>query len=214
MAHYLDLATWPRRQLYDFFINYTQPYFNVCVRLEVTNLIALARERKIKFSLAIHYFGLRLANELEPFRYRLRGGGVFVYDVIDGGTTVLLPNETFAYAYFGYKRDFQQFIEEMGSAVDEIRNGTGELKPTKRDDVIYHTTLPWITFTSFAHARTPGRGESIPRFVFGKYVEEQGRLLMPFSVEVHHALMDGIDVGRYLNNFEQALANPSSFIGD
>jgi len=102
----------------------------------------------------------------------------------------------------------------MGSAVDEIRNGTGELKPTKRDDVIYHTTLPWITFTSFAHARTPGRGESIPRFVFGKYVEEQGRLLMPFSVEVHHALMDGIDVGRYLNNFEQALANPSSFIGD
>jgi len=214
MAHYLDLATWPRRQLYDFFINYTQPYFNVCVRLEVTNLIALARERKIKFSLAIHYFGLRLANELEPFRYRLRDGGVFVYDVIDGGTTVLLPNETFAYAYFGYKRDFQQFIEEMGSAVDEIRNGTGELKPTKRDDVIYHTTLPWITFTSFAHARTPGRGESIPRFVFGKYVEEQGRLLMPFSVEVHHALMDGIDVGRYLNNFEQALANPSSFIGD
>ena len=136
MAHYLDLATWPRRQLYDFFINYTQPYFNVCVRLEVTNLIALARERKIKFSLAIHYFGLRLANELEPFRYRLRDGGVFVYDVIDGGTTVLLPNETFAYAYFGYKRDFQQFIEEMGSAVDEIRNGTGELKPTKRDDVI------------------------------------------------------------------------------
>jgi len=110
MAHYLDLATWPRRQLYDFFINYAQPYFNVCVRLDVTNLIALARERKIKFSLAIHYFGLRLANELEPFRYRLKEGGVFVYDVIDGGTTVLLPNETFAYAYFGYKRDFQQFI--------------------------------------------------------------------------------------------------------
>jgi len=212
MAHYLDLSTWPRRQLYDFFINYTQPYFNVCVRLDVTNLIALTRERKIKFSLAIHYFGLRIANELEPFRYRLKEGGVFVYDVIDGGTTVLLPNETFAYAYFAYTRDFQKFIEEMGSAVDEIRNGTGELKPTQRDDVIYHTTLPWIAFTSFSHARTPGRGESIPRFVFGKFVEEHGRLLMPFSVEVHHALMDGIDVGRYLNNFEQALANPTSFI--
>jgi chloramphenicol O-acetyltransferase type A len=214
MAHYLDLATWPRRQLYDFFIDYTQPYFNVCVRLDVTNLVALVRDRKIKFSLAIHYFGLRIANELEPFRYRLKDGGVFVYDVIDGGTTVLLPNETFAYAYFGYTRDFQQFIEEMGSAVDQIRNGTGELKPTKRDDVIYHTTLPWIAFTSFSHARTTGRGESIPRFVFGKFVEEHGRLMMPFSVEVHHALMDGIDVGRYLNNFEQALANPSLFIGD
>jgi chloramphenicol O-acetyltransferase type A len=48
--------------------------------------------------------------------------------------------------------------------------------------------------------------------VFGKFVEEQGRLMMPFSVEVHHALMDGIDVGRYLNNFEQALADPAAFI--
>jgi chloramphenicol O-acetyltransferase type A len=212
MAKYLDLATWKRRQLYEFFIDYAQPHFNVCTRLDVTNLRTIVRQRKIKFSLAIHYFGLRIANELEPFRYRLKDGGVFVYDVIDGGTTVLLPNETFSYAYFGYKRDFQQFIEEMSNAVDQVRNGTGELKPTMRDDVIYHTTLPWISFTSFSHARTPGRGMSIPRFVFGKFVEEQGRLMMPFSVEVHHALMDGIDVGRYLNNFEQALADPAAFI--
>ena len=212
MAQYLDLTTWKRRQLYEFFIDYAQPYFNVCTLLDVTNLKALVRERNTKFSLAIHYFGLRIANELEPFRYRLKDGGVFVYDVIDGGTTVLLPNETFSYAYFGYKRDFQQFIDEMGSAVEQVRNGTGELKPTMRDDVIYHTTLPWISFTSFSHARTPGRGESIPRFVFGKFVEEHGRLMMPFSVEVHHALMDGIDVGRYLNNFEQALASPELFI--
>ncbi|HEY9500333.1 MAG TPA: CatA-like O-acetyltransferase [Pyrinomonadaceae bacterium] len=212
MAHFLELATWPRRQLYDFFIDYSQPYFNVCARLDVTKLLALVRQRKIKFSVAIHYFGLRIANEIEPFRYRLKDGGVFVYDVIDGGTTVLLPNDTFSYAYFGYHRDFQRFTDEMGEAVDQVRNGTGELKPTMRDDVIYHTTLPWISFTSFSHARTSGRGESIPRFVFGKFVEEQGRLMMPFSVEVHHALMDGIDVGRYLNNFEQALSDPEAFI--
>jgi chloramphenicol O-acetyltransferase type A len=100
----------------------------------------------------------------------------------------------------------------MGKAIDELRNSSDPLRPTMRDDVIYHTTLPWISFTSFAHARTPGRGDSVPRFVFGKFTKENERVIMPFSVEVHHALMDGLHVGRYLTRLEEALADPESFI--
>jgi chloramphenicol O-acetyltransferase type A len=213
MAKYLDLENWHRRELFDFFIGYTNPYFNVCTKLDVTELLALVRDRpEIRVSSAIHYFGLRVANEVEPFRYRLQDGKVIIYDVINGGTTVLLPNESFAYAYFDYDVDFERFVAGMNKSVDEIRTGSGRLKPTMRDDVIYHTTLPWISFTSFAHARTPGRGDSIPRFVFGKFTKENERVMMPFSVEVHHALMDGIHVGRFLTLLEEALAEPLNFV--
>jgi len=213
MADYLDLENWSRRELFDFFINYDSPYFNVCVSVDVTKLLQLTRDRAIKFSLAIHYFALRIANENEAFRYRLKEKRIFVYDVINGGTTVLLPNESFAYAYFDYHRDFEQFVTGMEKAVEEVRTGTGPLKPTMRDDVIYHTTLPWMSFTSFMHARTKGRGDSIPRIVFGKFSDEGGRMMMPISVEVHHALMDGLHVGRYLDSLERALANPEAFVG-
>jgi len=37
---------------------------------------------------------------------------------------VLLPNESFAYAYFDYERDFKAFITGMGKAIDDIRTGT------------------------------------------------------------------------------------------
>lgn len=208
---YLDVANWSRRELFEFFIGYTNPYFNVCARVDVAKLVAFVRDRSLRISLALHYFALRAANEIEPFRYRLKDEKVAVYDVVNGGTTVLLPNESFAYAYFDYQVDFERFVSEMGRAVDEIRTGNGPLKPTMRDDVIYHTTLPWISFTSFAHARTPGRGDSIPRIVFGKFAQEGERLMMPISVEVHHALMDGIHVGRYLARLEEGLANPEAF---
>jgi chloramphenicol O-acetyltransferase type A len=212
MSHYLDVENWSRRELFDFFIGYTNPYFNVCCEIDITGLKEFVTQRKIKISLALHYFALRVANETEPFRYRLKDGRVIVYDVVDGGTTVLLPNESFAYAYFEYQPDFENFIRDMGTAVEEIRSGTGKLQPTMRDDVIYHTSLPWISFTSFAHARTPGRGDSIPRIVFGKFRNENGRWMMPFSVEVHHALMDGLHVGRYLNRLQDALADPLTVI--
>jgi chloramphenicol O-acetyltransferase type A len=213
MDHYLDLANWSRRELFEFFIGYTNPYFNVCTSVDVTKLLALVNDRpEVKISLAIHYFALRVANEIEPFRYRLKEGKVFVYDVINGGTTVLLPNESFTYAYFDYQRDFEKFVTDMGKAMDEVQTGGGALRPTMRDDVIYHTTLPWISFTSFSHARTGGRGESIPRFVFGKISKENERMMMPISVEVHHALMDGLHVGRYLTRLAEALAAPETFI--
>ena len=213
MPKYLDIETWHRRELFHFFIDYKNPYFNVCTKLDVTELLAMVRDRaNAKVSSAIHYFGLRAANETEPFRYRLQEGKIIVYDVINGGTTVLLPNESFAYAYFDFDLDFEKFVTGMNKAVDEIRNDDGPLKPTMRDDVIYHTTLPWISFTSFAHARTPGRGDSIPRFVFGKFSKEGERVMMPFSVEVHHALMDGLHVGRFLARFEEALAAPEKFV--
>ena len=213
MGDYLDLQNWTRRELFEFFIDYANPYFNVCTRVDVTELVAFVRGRPdLKISLALHYFALRVANEIEPFRYRLKDRRIFIYDVINGGTTVLLPNESFAYAYFDYQVDFEKFVTNMGKAVDELRNGSGALKPTMRDDVIYHTTVPWISFTSFAHARTPGRGESIPRIVFGKFSEENGRLMLPISVEVHHALMDGLHVGRFLTRLEEALAEPEVFV--
>jgi chloramphenicol O-acetyltransferase type A len=107
MAHFIDLENWSRRELFQFFIGYANPYFNVCTRVDVTKLLALTRSKPdLKISLAVHYFALRIANEIEPFRYRLKDGGVFVYDVINGGTTVLLPNDSFAYAYFNYEHDF------------------------------------------------------------------------------------------------------------
>lgn len=213
MSKYLDLKTWHRRELFEFFIDYANPYFNVCVNLDVTGLLAFVRDRPgLRTSVAIHYFALRAANETEPFRYRLKDRNVIVYDVINGGTTVLLPNESFAYAYFDYHLDFDKFVAGMNKALDELLNSDGKLKPTMRDDVIFNTTLPWISFTSFSHARTPGRGESVPRFVFGKFTKENERIMMPFSVEVHHALVDGLHVGRYLERFEKFLADPQAFL--
>jgi len=211
MSHRLDLATWHRRELFEFFRGYANPYFNVCARLDVTRLMELLRDRPgVSVSLAYHYFALRAANEIEPFRYRLKDDEVMVHDVINGGTTVLLPNETFTYAYFDYFEDFEKFLFEAGEAIKKVR-ANGALKPTMRYDLIYFTTLPWVSFTSFAHARTPGRGESIPRIAFGKFFNDSGHTLLPISVEVHHALMDGLHVGRFITRMEEALAKPEDY---
>jgi len=210
MAEYLDVNNWARRDQFEFFRGFDKPYFNVCVRLDVTELVALLREiPRSNVSLAYHYLALRIANEVEPFRYRLRDGKVLVHDVIHGATTVLLSNESFAFAYFDYTEDYRKFTSDAQRVITEVKR-EGIFKDSPSDDLIHFTTLPWVSFTSFSHARNWGQEDSVPKITFGKFTKEGKRVLMPFSVEVHHALMDGLHVGRYLTRLEAALADPEA----
>ena len=51
-----------------------------------------------------------------------------------------------------------------------------------------------------------------PRIAFGRFVKENDRTLLPFSVEVHHALMDGLHVGRYVNRLQEVLSDPEKYL--
>lgn len=210
MPTYLDLESWPRREQFHFFKEYDNPFFNVCVQLDVTALRQLSREQA-PFFLTYHYLALKAANETEPFRYRLRGDRVLVHDTIHIGTTILLDDgERFGFCYFDWDDDFSRFAAQGKAALNALRSGDGRLEPRKdRDDLIHGSVLPWISFTSFAHARKKDSGDSVPKIVFGKVFQDR----MPVSVEVHHALMDGVHAGRFLERLQGLFADPAAALG-
>ena len=226
MRH-LDLATWPRRAAFEYFRGFDKPYFNVCVRLDVAPLkAALAARARARpgsassFSLACHYITLKLAHapEHEGFRLRLAGGRVRVLDRMDAGATVLRADESFSFAYLPAADDFDSFCGTARAAIDAALGPAAAFDPRVAESaVIHYTTLPWLHFTSFSHARQWGREDSVPKIAFGRVDAERGihgpaRQWMPFSLEVHHALVDGLHVGRYVQALEAALAAPAAWL--
>lgn len=212
MPFFLDLESWGRREHFYFFRGYDNPYFNLCCEVDITALRELGRRRSdVSTTLALFYTSLRAANAVEPFRYRIRDQRVFVHDVIHGGSTVMRDNETFGFSYFSFQEDFAAFAEEGRREVDRVK-GTTSLDPrSDNDDLIHYSVIPWVSFTSFAHARRWNTDETVPKLVFGKFFERDGRWKLPISVEVHHALMDGLHVGRFLDAFQALLDDPQSW---
>lgn len=215
MSRYLDIETWKRRQHFEFFKDYHNPFFNVCASVDATPLLELTRAaRGVSFSVAYHFFSIKAANEVEPFRYRLRGERVLVHERVHAGTTLLLPDENFTFVYFDYTEDFQLFHARAEASIESARAGGVRLhERAEQDDLIYHSVIPWATFTSISHARRGGRHESVPKIAFGRYRSEGGRVMMPVSVEVNHALMDGLHVGRYFERLESYFADPRPVLG-
>jgi len=210
----LDTTTWARRDAFDYFRGFDKPFFNVCVRLDVARLKAVLAPQGGGLSLACYFIALRLANQQEPFRLRIVAGQVHVHDVVHGSTTVLrADDDSFGFADLAYSDDFARFAARARAAIEGARTARAAFEP-KPDDAarVHFTTLPWLHFTSFSHARNWGREDSVPKLAFGRAEPDGEHLWMPMSVEVHHALMDGLHVGRFVQAFEAALRTPDDWI--
>ncbi len=213
MPHYLPIESWPRRDHFFFFKEYEHPFFNICADVHVARLRRYLEETGGSFFLATLFLSLKAINELEPFRYRLRNDRVLVHDVIHGGSTVLNQDDTFSFFYFDYYPKYSLFHAEAEKKLAYFKSGEKCMNPRdQEDDLIHYSVLPWVSFTSFAHARKHNNQDSVPKVVFGKYRKEGGKVKMPVSVEVHHALMDGLHVGRFFQSFEAFLNDPVRFL--
>lgn len=212
MPHRLDIDNWPRRHHFEFFKEYELPFFNICADVDVSRLYEWSRQGDgPSFFLASLYLALKAANEVEPFRYRLQDDSVVMHDVIHGGTTVLRQDETFGFAYFEFGDSYVRFEVEGLEILGRARESTGPLEDRPdRDDVIHTSIIPWVHFTGFAHAQKLGARDSIPKLVLGRHAVRDGTRRMPVSVEVHHALVDGLDVGRFFERYQSALDDLSA----
>lgn len=210
---HLNIENWPRKQLFYFFKDYENPFFNICSNLVVTALVNHTKSAGIRYSLASLYLSTRAANNIEEFRLRLRGDKVIVHDVIHPGSIILLKDETFDFCYFDYKHSFPEFTAHASRVLQKAMSLNRSLNPRDEDDdMIHYSIIPWISFTSFSHARHRKVHDSVPKVVFGKYFCEGEEIKMPVSVEVHHALMDGIHVGKYVKLFQEYLLDPGTYL--
>ncbi len=152
-----------------------------------------------------------VANQIDEFRYRIRDGRVVLHDRVHPSfTDITDPNDDlFKVVTVDLEDDFLAFMVKCRvQSVNQTRYFPFETI-AGRDDLLFLTCIPWVSFTMLSHTMSLKRDDSIPRISWGKYIEQNGRLLMPFSVQVHHALADGIHVGRYFEKLQQMLTNPA-----
>lgn len=206
---YIDIETWKRKDQYLFFKDSDIPFYNICVDVDVTNLREFTKKNDVSFFRAYFFLSLKAVNATSEFCLRIRDNGLVQHDVIHAGSTVLNENETFSFCYFDFSTDFLQFDKHVIDVLQKNKEYQTFDPKKGRDDLVYYSVLPWISFRSVSHTYRKIPNDSIPRIVFGKYYETNGRLLMPHSIEVNHALVDGFHVGKYIEQFQSYLENPS-----
>ena len=201
----IDVEKWERKSTYDFFKDFADPFFNITANLDVTNLYRFCKQNNLSFSLSGLFYSLETANEIREFKLRLRNEKLIEFEQIHATQTILNADETFSFCYFAMQENVFEFNESGKIALEKYKQLKTFDVETERIDMIYYSVIPWISFTSFKHASRLDNKQTVPRIVFGKIFDEGNIKKMPLSVEVHHALMDGIHVGKFFNLFQRKI---------
>ena len=194
---HIDIETWPRRESYELFRKFGFPYFSITANVDVTALRAAAKEKKTSFTIGLVYVLSRAANAIPAFKQRMEGNGVVEYGVVHPSITILADNDQFRFCSLRYTDGFEEFAANAKVRIEQARTANSVWPEPDRDDFLFMTSLPWIAFTAMVHPAPLDPPDSVPRFAWGKYEERDGRVLMPLNVQVHHALLDGVHVGKY-----------------
>lgn len=213
MKHLVDIATWERRDNYNFFRGFLNPYLSITTEIDCTEAFAAAKASGRSFFLYYLYAMLRAANEVREMRFRIdAAGNVAWYDTVDAITPIAVPGRSFFTVRIPYCEDFQQFYAEARVIVTGIpADGdpyqvAKELQEQGDFDVVHLSATPNLYFTSITYAQAaPGCPTEYPLSNAGKAILREGRLMMPYSICVNHAFVDGAHLTQFFSKFEEYL---------
>lgn len=207
MREKLNIDTWNRKEHFLFFKQMEEPFYGLTTTVDCTQAYNKAKALGVSFFTYYLHKTLMAINNVENLRFRIVGDDVFIYDRIDVSATIMREDTTFGFSLIEYDSDITVFAQNTTKEIERIQNTTGLLTREFNDpNLIHFSTLPWINFTSVSHARGFNYPDSCPKISFGKMMEENGKKTMSISIHVHHALVDGLHVGQFIDSLQELLS--------
>lgn len=199
----IDMKSWRRAMHCQVFRDCIEPAYCVSLELDITNFLEKVREKGYSFTMAMIYAVSKCANEIEEFRYRFVDGQVVLFDKINTAFTYLnSETELFKVVNVEMEDTMDQYVavaREKAEAQEAYF--TGPLG----NDVFQFSPLPWVAYTHISHTNSGKKDNATPLFDWGKYFERDGKILLPFSVQVHHSFVDGIHIGKLIESIQAYL---------
>lgn len=203
----IDLETWPRRSQFAFFRGVANPHFSLTASIDATRLVEDLKPKGVSLFNAALFAIMAAANGVPELRTRFRGDRVIEHEVVHASVTVPIEDERFAFCEIEFSPDWPAFDARCRQAVADAKRQTVlEDRVAQRDDWIYLSCLPWVAFTAMTNP-TNGPDDCTPRIAWGKFERQDGRWRLPVGVEAHHALVDGLHVGKFYQELARRLSD-------
>jgi chloramphenicol O-acetyltransferase type A len=208
----IDVGAWPRYAQFQHYLHSVACTYAMTVELDVTDFVDALADSTRKTYIAQIWALATVVNRHAEFRMCLaEGGAPATWDVVHPSFTIFnAARETFSSVWTPYDTDFGVFHDAAAAVLDEHRETTEFFPqgapPPNSFDV---SSLPWASFTGFTLDIRDGWEHLAPIFTLGRYVQREGRMLLPLAIQIHHAAADGFHTSRLVNELQELVADPS-----
>ena len=207
----IDLSTYVRAEHFHYFRTLAYPYMGVTVDVDVTDFAAWCKQNGHSFYLGFMHLAALAADTVEQFRHRIYKDGIIEIESSTTSHVELLENGTYCYCelqhaeYAAWERYFPYAEAQQAACHDGSAPATLQVDEMESLRSIFISCLPWLHYSALIQPAACG-DESNPRITWGRFAKNsEGRLMMPLTVLLHHALADGLHMAQFYAEVERRL---------
>lgn len=202
----VNLNTWNRGKLFQFYTNKMRIVMSLTVDIDVTNLKIYSKKKDIGFYPAMLWVVSKAINAHDEFKYSWdMDGNLIQWDYVSPSYTDFHEeDENFSKMVTEYSDNLFVFCSRVKADRERYKNDRAilENQPMNFFDV---SCLPWVKYKHFdVHVFDEGKFLA-PVVTWGKYAQENGRLIMPLTMNIHHAVADGFHLSRFFNEVQDVI---------
>ena len=205
----VDLDSYYRKGVYRHFTEDCKCSSSITARIDVTDLVDYSKAKGTKFYINFLYLLSKVLNSRDDYKmnYLWQTNEVVCYDVIHPTQYIFHEDtETCTPVYTTYYEDYETFYAKALEDVDKAKE-TREygLDAANHPNWFDASFISWLSYDSLNIELPDGYLYYLPIVNWGKYREENGRLLMPVSVRMNHAIADGFLIANVFRLLEKEI---------
>lgn len=206
----VDKEKYYRKGVYRHFTEDCKCSVSMTARVDVTELVKYSKARGTRFYIDFLYLLTKVLNSREDYRmgYIWQTDELICYDVIHPAQYVFHEDtETCTPVYTTYSADYGAFYK---NAVEDLERAKQSREYAL--DVVNHPNwfdasyISWLSYDSLNIELPDGYLYFLPIVNWGRFREENGRLVMPVTVRLNHAIADGYLVANVFRLLEREMA--------
>lgn len=205
----IDRESYYRKGVFRHFSEDCKCSTSMTARVDVTDLAAYSKETGTKFYINFLYLLSKVLNSRDDYRmgYLWESDQLICYDVINPTQYVFHEDtETCTPVYTQYHQDYESFYEGAKADIERAKETRDyQLDMAGHPNWFDASYIPWLSYDALNIELPDGYLFFAPIVNWGKYREEKGRLLMPVSVRLNHAIADGYLVAKVFRLLQQEM---------
>ncbi len=184
---------------------------SLTARLDVTPLAEFSKRTNSKFYVNFLYILSKVLNSRDDYKmgYLWQSGELICWDKINPKHYVFHEDtETCTPVYSIYYEDYKTFYDAALADIERAKStreyGLDDSAHPNWFDASY---ISWLSYDSLNIELPDGYLYFSPIVNWGRYREENGRLVMPVSVRLNHAAADGFHIANVFRLLELEINN-------
>lgn len=200
----IQLDGWARREHFEHYRSQVPCTYSMTTKLDITALV----EAKVRLYPAMLYLLTRAVNRFPEFRMDFDSEGKLgVYGEMHPCYTIFhRDSETFTNLWTEHTEDYQVFCRAYERDLEQFSGNKSMMaKPGVPANTFPVSMIPWESFDGFNLNLEKGYSYLLLILTMGRYAENNGRYLLPLSIQVNHAVCDGFHVCRFVSALREMI---------